>query len=61
MFINQIAIEENHDELIIGLKPKEKSTNRLNKYSNDLLKVTIENNTIQEPKTKDTFIKTFRT
>jgi hypothetical protein len=60
MFINQITFEENDDELLIGLKPKEKSTNRLNKYSKDLLKVTIDNNIIQEAKTTDTFIKTLR-
>lgn len=58
MFINQINFEENDDELLVGLKPKEKSISRLNKYNKALLKVTIGNNVIQEPKSTDTFIKT---
>lgn len=60
MFINQVIFEENDDELLIGLKPNEKTINRLNKYNKDLLKVTIGNNVIQEPKTTDTFIKTLK-
>lgn len=58
MFINQIAFEENDDELLIGIRPKEKSINRLNKYNKSLLKVTIDDIVIQEPKSTDTFIKT---
>lgn len=58
MFINQITFEENDDELLVGLKPKEKPISRLNKYNKALLKVTIGNNVIQEPKSTDTFIKT---
>lgn len=57
MFINQIVFEENDDELLIGIKPKEKSTNRLNKYNKFLLKVTIDDIIIQEPKSTDSFIK----
>ncbi|MGD9488110.1 MAG: hypothetical protein AB7W47_08810 [Calditrichaceae bacterium] len=57
MFIYQIAFEENDDELLISLKPKEKTTNRLNKYNKDLLKVTIENKVIQEPKATDLLLR----
>jgi len=60
MFINQVIFEENDDELLIGLRPKEKTINRLNKYNKDLLKVTIDNIVIQEPKTTDTFIKALK-
>lgn len=60
MFINQIVFEENDDELLIGIKPKEKSINRLNKYNKALLKVTVDDIIIQEPKSTDSFIKTLK-
>jgi len=61
MFINQIYFEENDDELLVNIKPKESTINHTNIYNKTFLKVTIDNNKIiHEPKSTDTFIEAIR-
>ncbi|HRY34111.1 MAG TPA: hypothetical protein P5531_14190 [Bacteroidales bacterium] len=61
MFINQIYFEENDDELLVNIKPKENATNHTNIYNKTLLKVIIDNNKIiHKPKSTDTFIEAIK-
>jgi len=61
MFINQIYFEENDDELLVNIKPKESTINHTNIYNKTLLKVIVDNNkVIHELKSTDTFIETLR-